>query len=279
MVASSQSARCDDSFFSAVQHALGSHEAAAPRVIIDRKLRIRGFNKAYASVTLRGDGSGLTDQHLFDAFPDNPLQPGGVSDVTWSLERAMKRQTIDTMWVQRYDIPDPQNTGHFLPRVWTLIHSPLFNDAGSVVGVIQHADDITALDSALAGLAEALPEAEADPDEWWRLLRQVGDAARALPRYRETYKVLARENRQLREAQKSRAVIEQAKGILMAQRGCTADDAFQILRKLSQHTNCKLRYVAAALVHEVTGQCPLDGWEAPNASAESRPPRAASDQS
>jgi len=46
----------------------------------------------------------------------------------------------------------------------------------------------------------------------------------------------------------SRAVIEQAKGIIMADRRCTADEAFAILAKVSQDSNRKLRDVAAALV-------------------------------
>jgi AmiR/NasT family two-component response regulator len=46
----------------------------------------------------------------------------------------------------------------------------------------------------------------------------------------------------------NRAVIEQAKGIIMAQRRCTADEAFTILAKVSQDSNRKVRDVAAALV-------------------------------
>jgi len=57
---------------------------------------------------------------------------------------------------------------------------------------------------------------------------------------------------QLADAMKSRAVIEQAKGILMAGRRCSADEAFQILTGLSQNSNRKLRDVAAALVAEAT---------------------------
>jgi GAF domain-containing protein len=52
----------------------------------------------------------------------------------------------------------------------------------------------------------------------------------------------------MQAAMESRAVIEQAKGIIMADRRCTADDAFAILVKISQDTNRKLRDVAAALV-------------------------------
>ena len=53
---------------------------------------------------------------------------------------------------------------------------------------------------------------------------------------------------QLREAIDSRAVIEQAKGIVMAQQRITADEAFQVLVGLSQQRNAKLRDVARDLV-------------------------------
>jgi GAF domain-containing protein len=52
----------------------------------------------------------------------------------------------------------------------------------------------------------------------------------------------------MQKAMESRAVIEQAKGIIMGERRCTATEAFAILTKLSQDTNHKLRDVAAALV-------------------------------
>jgi GAF domain-containing protein len=52
----------------------------------------------------------------------------------------------------------------------------------------------------------------------------------------------------LQAAMQSRAVIEQAKGIIMGSRRCTADEAFGILGRISQETNHKLRDVAAALV-------------------------------
>jgi GAF domain-containing protein len=53
---------------------------------------------------------------------------------------------------------------------------------------------------------------------------------------------------QLQAAMESRAIIEQAKGVLMGQRRCTADEAFEVLVKLSQQSNRKLREVAQALV-------------------------------
>ena len=53
----------------------------------------------------------------------------------------------------------------------------------------------------------------------------------------------------LREALESRDVIGQAKGILMARRGCTPDDAFEALRKVSMRRNVKLREVADSVVY------------------------------
>jgi len=54
--------------------------------------------------------------------------------------------------------------------------------------------------------------------------------------------------RQLDEAMRSRAVIEQAKGLLMAAQGCTPDQAFELLVKASQRSNRKLRELAAEMV-------------------------------
>lgn len=56
---------------------------------------------------------------------------------------------------------------------------------------------------------------------------------------------------QLEEALESRAVIEQAKGVLMGQRDCSADDAFEMLRRASQRENVKLREVAQRIVTSV----------------------------
>lgn len=61
---------------------------------------------------------------------------------------------------------------------------------------------------------------------------------------------------QLREALDSRAVIDQAKGILMEREHCEAQRAFDILRKVSQQTNRKLRDVALEVVDSVLPKLP-----------------------
>jgi len=55
---------------------------------------------------------------------------------------------------------------------------------------------------------------------------------------------------QMKEAMASRAVIEQAKGILIAQRGCSTEEAFDILVRASRNGNRKLRDICQALVEK-----------------------------
>jgi GAF domain-containing protein len=59
---------------------------------------------------------------------------------------------------------------------------------------------------------------------------------------------LGEQARHMRAAMQSRAVIEQAKGVLMAQRRIDAEQAFEVLRDASQRYNRKLRDIAAGIV-------------------------------
>jgi GAF domain-containing protein len=59
---------------------------------------------------------------------------------------------------------------------------------------------------------------------------------------------LGEQARNMRIAMDSRAVIEQAKGVLMAQRHVNAEEAFEILREASQRYNRKLREIAQGIV-------------------------------
>ena len=53
---------------------------------------------------------------------------------------------------------------------------------------------------------------------------------------------------QMDEALQSRDLIGQAKGILMAREGVSADQAFDMMRRASQRLNVKLRIVAGDIV-------------------------------
>lgn len=63
---------------------------------------------------------------------------------------------------------------------------------------------------------------------------------------------------QAEQALSSRTLVDQALGVLMATRSCTAAEAFEILRVRSQTENRKLRLIAADTITEITGHQPAD---------------------
>lgn len=63
----------------------------------------------------------------------------------------------------------------------------------------------------------------------------------------------------LHQALTSRAVIDRAIGILMAQQRCDAETAFALLQRASQNRNIKLRKLAAEIVTAVSGRPPEPG--------------------
>ena len=85
--------------------------------------------------------------------------------------------------------------------------------------------------------------------------RAMRDAAAASARFASVtlftasfYAAAATEVAQMKEAMAGRAVIEQAKGIIMNEKHCDADEAFSLLTRASSVTNRKVRDVARELV-------------------------------
>ena len=61
---------------------------------------------------------------------------------------------------------------------------------------------------------------------------------------------------QLQQALQSRAVIDRAVGIIMAESRCSADEAFGTLSRASNNRNVKLRDLAAEIVQRITDERP-----------------------
>jgi GAF domain-containing protein len=78
--------------------------------------------------------------------------------------------------------------------------------------------------------------------------RDVAEAIAVAVVNADAHHRLTEQARNMQLAMESRAVIEQAKGVLMAQRRVDADAAFEILRDASQRYNRKLRDIAAGIV-------------------------------
>ncbi|MFF4361026.1 ANTAR domain-containing protein [Streptomyces sp. NPDC001604] len=72
----------------------------------------------------------------------------------------------------------------------------------------------------------------------------------------EQAELLYEETEQLKQALERRPVIDVARGVLMATWSCTEEEAWQMLVRVSQHSNTKLHDVAEAVV-AVTQQVPM----------------------
>ncbi len=78
--------------------------------------------------------------------------------------------------------------------------------------------------------------------------REVAEAIAVAVVNADAHHRVSEQARNMQLAMESRAVIEQAKGVLMAQRRVDADAAFEILRDASQRYNRKLRDIALGIV-------------------------------
>lgn len=91
-----------------------------------------------------------------------------------------------------------------------------------------------------------VPKAYGPDDE--QLSQEFAAQASVLVENVRAYWAAIDEARQLALAMQSRAEIEQAKGVIMASHGCGPDEAFDVLRRISQTENRKLRDVARDVV-------------------------------
>jgi hypothetical protein len=83
---------------------------------------------------------------------------------------------------------------------------------------------------------------------------EVAEAVAVAVANADAYAQVLDQAHNMRKAMESRAVIEQAKGVLMAQRGIDAQQAFDMLRDASQRYNRKLRDIAAGIIASTQGR-------------------------
>ncbi|WP_285619658.1 ANTAR domain-containing protein [Kineosporia sp. NBRC 101677] len=89
-------------------------------------------------------------------------------------------------------------------------------------------------------------------------LAPFAQAAATLVRDSRTIEQMRSGQEQLRQALASRAVIDQAKGMIMLSRRCSAEEAFAVLVRMSNDSNRKIRELATELVADaVQGRPPV----------------------
>ncbi len=119
-----------------------------PYLLLTPDLRIAEFNQAYVDVT-GARRSEVIGQLLFAAFDSGPgtEAPENVRQVRASLEKARDTRQRDHLAVVRYSMPKtlPDGSEAFVERIWSATHTPILNDAGEVVLLLQHTMDVTDL--------------------------------------------------------------------------------------------------------------------------------------
>ena len=114
-----------------------------PYLVVTPDLTIVAVNEAYLRA-VKAVRESLLGRYIFDAFPDNPSDPGatGVRNLRASLERVLATRAPDIMAVQKYDIRTPE-TGHFEERFWSPRNIPVLTAEGQVRLIIHHVEDVT----------------------------------------------------------------------------------------------------------------------------------------
>jgi PAS domain S-box-containing protein len=87
----------------------------------------------------------LLGRNIFDAFPQNPDDPGvlGPGQLRDSFEAVVATGERDVIMPVRYDVEDPGRPGEFEERYWAIINTPMHDRVGRVVMITHKADEVT----------------------------------------------------------------------------------------------------------------------------------------
>lgn len=111
-------------------------------IAADEKFTITAVSDVYLRVTMTREED-ILGKGMFEVFPGNPDTPEatGVDQLRSSLQDVIKKATIQTMPVVKYDIRRPDGT--YEERFWSATHTPLFDGNGDVTHILQHTEDVT----------------------------------------------------------------------------------------------------------------------------------------
>jgi len=224
----------------------------SPTLLLNCDFTIAAATRSYLRATGRSAGD-LIGLNVFDVFPESPesKQAGSSADFAKSVTRVCRTRQPHRLSGIRFDVPDPERPGEFLAKSWSVLNAPVCSSDG-VAGVIVRVEDLTLVDQdAVAAVRTYRDMIDAVEQELPGMVDS--DELDAVVDLLEDYSEITAEVAQLREALKTRPVIEQAKGIIMADRKCCPEEAFRVLRRLSMDTNVRVADVAAAVVYQRAG--------------------------
>jgi PAS domain-containing protein len=114
-----------------------------PVMILSTDFRIIDSNVAHLGLSGRPRDE-LIGLSVFEAFPDNPAEPGvsGTSNLGESLRRVLDTGRPDTMALQRYDVEIPGKPGTYKERYWCPMNVPVQRPDGDVDYIIHVVEEV-----------------------------------------------------------------------------------------------------------------------------------------
>ncbi len=164
------------------------------------------------------------------------------------LVEVVRTKVSRTSVISRYDLPTGAG-GRLQRRYWSSVNSPVLDSKGKVQYLVIQALDVTCARTAVGrAVSRAVDQLAFDDGaldvDLQKIAGYFGNSTASDPERQE----LSGQISELLGVFEARMIIEQAKGFLMARCNISADHAFAQMRAQSQHTNVKLREVAAAIV-------------------------------
>lgn len=115
-----------------------------PVLLLTPDLVMADMNEAYLIAAGR-PREDLLGCHVFDAFPDNPSDPGatGVRNMSASFGRVLATGEPDELALLRYDVEVPGSPGVFARRYWCPVNAPVFGQGGRVALIASCVEEVT----------------------------------------------------------------------------------------------------------------------------------------
>ncbi len=148
-------------------------------VVAPPQFTIVAVNDAYLRATM-SDRAALLGRTLFEAFPDDPADPGatGVRNLRASLERVIAERRRDVMAPQRYPIRRPEEE-RFEERWWRAVNAPVPGPDGEVEFIIHRVEDVTDI-VRLCSASEAQTQLHQDQQTIIGSLRETASVLRRM---------------------------------------------------------------------------------------------------
>ena len=200
----------------------------SPYLVLDTDLVIRYVNPACLRTAGRTEDE-LVGKYFFDALPENPgIHDEAERNLKASLLRLLDTGEPETVVLERYDLPRPDQPDGFEERWWSVIHTPISGPDGKVKWIIQQVEDVTAFvhSPRTRQCSEELTE------------QAKGTAAELYARARE----LDRLNQELRQAHAREQQV-----------AVTLQEAMLSVPDLDRHSNIAVRYLSATASLNVCG--------------------------